>query len=131
MTAVRYPFHFDARYRLLLAGLGVRPSNAWVDVAESGVRARFGRWHVEIAADNIADVCVSGPYQAVKAIGARLSQTDRGLTFGTTTRGGVCLLLRTPVPGIDPLGTVRHPGVTVTVADREGFADHARRIAGL
>ena len=31
--------------------------------------------------------------------------------------GTVCLRLREPVPGIEPTGLLRHPGVTVTVAD--------------
>ncbi len=131
MTATRYPFHFDARYRPLLALLGVRPSTAWVDVDEDRVLARFGHWRVSIGAGNIADVCPSGPYLAVKAIGARLSRTDSGLTFGSTTRGGVCLLLREPVAGIEPFGAVRHPGLTLTVADPEAFAAHVRRMAGL
>lgn len=131
MAATRYEFHFDARYRPFLATLGVRPANAWVDVGEERVLARFGPWRVSIGAGNIAGVCVSGPYQAVRAIGARMSRTDRGLTFGSTTRGGVCLLLREPVAGIEPFGAVRHPGLTVTVADRDGFATHCRTIAGL
>lgn len=131
MNATRYPFHFDTRYRPLLLVLGVTPATAWVEVGEGGVVARFGPWSVTIAADNIADACLTGPYRAVKAIGARVSRTDRGLTFGTSTRGGVCLLLRQPVPGIDPLGAVRHPGLTLTVADREDFATHVRTIAGL
>ena len=131
MTAIRYPFHFDARFRPFLFAIGVRPATAWVEVGEEGVVARFGPWRVAIAADNIADACLSGPYLAVKAIGARVSFADQGLTFGTTTRGGVCLLLRRPVPGIEPSGLVRHPGLTVTVADREGFAAHVRAVAGL
>ena len=131
MTATRYDFHFDARYRPFLAALGVRPATAWVRVDDEHVLARFGPWRVSIGAQNIADVCPSGPYQAIKAIGTRLSRTDRGLTFGSTTRGGVCLLLREPVAGIEPFGAVRHPGLTLTVADREGFAAHCRRIAGL
>jgi hypothetical protein len=43
----------------------------------------------------------------------------------------VCLLLREPVLGIDPAGLVRHPGLTVTVADREAFAAHVPQAAGL
>lgn len=131
MTAIRYPFHFDSRFRPFLFALGVRPETTWAEVGEDGVVARFGPWRVAIAADNIADVCLTGPYQAVKAIGARVSFADRGLTFGTSTRGGVCLLLREPVTGIDPAGLVRHPGLTLTVADREAFATSVRAVAGL
>jgi len=34
----------------------------------------------------------------------------------------VCLEFHEPVTGIDPLGLIRHPGLTVTVADPEGLA---------
>jgi hypothetical protein len=131
MTATRYPFHFDRRYQVGLTALGVLPATAWVDVDEERIFARFGPWSCATTTDNVIDVCESGPYLAVRAIGARLSSTDRGLTFGTTTRGGVCLLLREPITGLDPLGKIKHPGVTLTVADTEGFAAHVRRVAGL
>ncbi|GAB3213419.1 hypothetical protein GCM10027294_44760 [Marinactinospora endophytica] len=39
----------------------------------------------------------------------------RGLTLGGNAERGVCLLLRVPVRGIEPLGLVRHRGVTLTV----------------
>ncbi len=131
MSATRYPFHFDRMYRAPLAALGVVPAAAWVDVDTDRIFARFGPWSCATEPDNVVDVCLSGPYLAVRAIGARLSAADKGLTFGTTTRGGVCLLLRDPVTGLDPLGLIRHPGVTLTVADREAFAAHVRRVAGL
>ena len=60
---------------------------------------------------------MTGPYRWYRAIGPRLSLADHGLTFGTSAARGVCLLLREPVPGIDPLGVIRHPGLTLTVAD--------------
>jgi hypothetical protein len=34
----------------------------------------------------------------------------------------VCIRLRQPHPGIDPLGLVRHSGLTVTVADPDALA---------
>lgn len=73
----------------------------------------------------------SRPARAYRAIGPRGSLTDRGLTFGTTTAGGVCLCVAEPIHGLDPFGLVAHPGLTVTVADREGFAAAVRRAAGL
>jgi hypothetical protein len=33
------------------------------------------------------------------------------------------VLFREPVPGIDPVGKVRHPGLTLTVADCDGLVD--------
>src|SRR3546814_1533890 len=38
-------------------------------------------------------------------------------------RQGLCLSLRRPHRGIEPLGLIRHPGVTVTVEDVEGLKE--------
>jgi hypothetical protein len=40
-------------------------------------------------------------------------------------------MLREPVPGIDPLAVIRHPDLTLTVADPDGFAATVRHYAGL
>ena len=56
---------------------------------------------------------------------AHLSFADRGVTFATTTRKGVCFTLREPVPGIAPFGLLPHPGVTVTVAEPERLLERA------
>ncbi len=66
---------------------------------------------------------ITGPYRWYTAIGARGSFADRGLTFGTTTRGGVCLVFDRPVPGLEPTGRVLHPGLTLTVDAPRRFAD--------
>ena len=88
---------------------------------------RFGPWSMDVARDNIADVAVTGPYQFVKTAGpARLSFADRGVTFATNGDRGVCIALRSPVPAIEPIGVLRHPGITVTVADCEGLAEALR-----
>jgi hypothetical protein len=63
-------------------------------------------------------VAVTGPYALLKTAGpARLAITDRGLTFATNGDRGVRLTFATPVRGLDPLGLLRHPELTVTVAD--------------
>jgi hypothetical protein len=127
----QFDFAFDRRTRPLLAALGVVPSTAHVTLDGDRLVARFGPWSCETTADNVVDVELTGPYRAHRAIGARASLVDRGLTFGTTTAGGVCLCFREPVRGLDPFGAVAHPGLTVTVADREGFAAAVRAAAGL
>jgi len=33
----------------------------------------------------------------------------------------VCICFREPVTGLDPTGRLRHPGLTVTVADVDGL----------
>ena len=52
--------------------------------------------------------------------------TDRGLTFATNGERGVLIRFETPVRGLDPLGILRHPELTVTVADVDGLADLLR-----
>ena len=86
--------------------------------------ARFGLWQVQTALDNLADVSITGPYTFVKTAGpAHLSLADRGLTFATNGDRGVCLAMVEPIGGIDPFGLLRHPNLTLTVADCDGLVD--------
>ncbi|WP_061292137.1 hypothetical protein [Herbidospora cretacea] len=121
-----FGFDFDRRYRPLLGVLGIRPETSGVIVTEEGIRVRFGPWQVMTGLDNLAGIEVTGPYGAAKAIGPRISLADRGLTFGSNTRQGVCLRFHRPVPGGEPTGMLRHPGLTVTVADPRALADRLR-----
>jgi hypothetical protein len=127
----QFVFEFEPRYKAVLALLGVTPGTATVTLDDERVVARFGPWSCETPVSNAREVCITGPYRGYRAIGARGSFADRGLTFATTTAGGVCMLLREPVRGLDPFGLMHHPGLTVTVADRERFALSLRRRAGL
>src|SRR5205085_616205 len=82
-----------------------------------------GRFIVMMTTGNVVGTELSGPYSALKAIGPRVSYKDRGLTFGSNAARGVCIKFREPVHGIEPTGRlVRHPGLTVTVADVDGLA---------
>src|SRR5215210_1561977 len=99
---------------------GVLPRTAWVEVDDEDLRVRFGPWRLVTPRRNIVDGQLTGPYGFAKVAGpAHLSFADRGVTFATTTKGGVCFSLREPVPGISPFGPPLHPGVTVTVAEPE------------
>lgn len=113
----RFAFAFDDRYRWPLSLLGIHPGTCAVTVTEQGVRARFGPWELVTDLANLAGAELSGPYAALKVIGPRISLADRGLTFGSNTRQGVCLSFHRPVHGGEPIGLVRHRGLTVTVAD--------------
>lgn len=114
----RLAFDFDDRYRTVGRLFGVTPDSAWVELDEDRLLARFGPWTVETPRSNITGAGLSGPYSVPKTIGpAHLSAADRGLTFATNARSGACLTFREPVRGIDPLGLIRHPGLTLTVAD--------------
>ncbi len=122
----RFPFDFDRRFRPVLAVLGVRPGNASVLVTRREVTVGFGLWRMRIPRSNVAGVQVSGPFRWWKVLGPHLSLADRGVTFGTSTRRGVCIRLREPQPGLVPGRLLRHPGVTVTVADPQSLAKKLR-----
>ena len=103
------------------------PKTAWVEVGEADFEARFGPWRVRTTLTNIADIHVTGPYAFWKTAGPeRLAITDRGLTFATNGDRGVLIHFEKPVRGIEPLGILRHPELTVTVADVDGLADLLR-----
>ena len=126
-----FEFAFDPRFRRLLALVGVRPDSARVFLTRERLVARFGPWVCATPVANVSCATVTGPYRWYTALGVRLSMVDHGLTFGSTPAGGVCILFHEPVTGLDPLGRVEHPGLTVTVADREQFAVALRAAAGL
>jgi hypothetical protein len=97
---------------------GVSPSSAWVEIQSGWLTAHFGPWVCRTPVDNVISAEQTGPYRWWKVAGpAHLSVADLGLTFATTAAAGVCIRFRHPVPGIDPLGAIRHPSLTVTVAD--------------
>ena len=118
----RFEFAFDRAARVVLAPLGVWPSTAWVDVSDDELTVRFGPLGLTTSRANITEACVGGPYQWYRAIGPRMSLTDRGVTFGTNARAGVCVLFAEPVPALFG-GLIRHPGATLTVAYPEQLRD--------
>lgn len=122
-TPVRvYPFRFGPGFRLAALPFGVGPDNARVEVTGTHLVARFGPWRVTTSIGNIVRAEVTGPYALPKVLGpAHLSFRDRGLTFATNRDRGVCLGFVEPVRGLDRWGWVRHPGLTVTVADPDAL----------
>jgi hypothetical protein len=123
----RFGFAFSPAYRLLARAFGIGPATAWVDVGDRTLAARFGPWRVSTPLANVSDVAVTGPYAFWKTAGpARLAITDRGLTFATNGDRGVLISFRTPVRGLDRLGALRHPELTVTVADVGELAELLR-----
>jgi hypothetical protein len=120
----RFDFDFAASYRPLARMFGISPRTAWVEVGEAQFDARFGPWRVCTPIGNITAVTITGPYAFLKTAGsARLAITDRGLTFATNGDRGVLIKFSTPVRGLDPFGLLRHPELTVTVADTGGLAE--------
>lgn len=120
--SARFSFRFDPAYERLARLFGVTPERAWVEVRETELEARFGPWRVRTPLSNVAGAEVTGPYAFLKTAGpARLAITDRGLTFASNGERGVRLSFHTAVAGIDRRGWIRHPELTVTVADVDGL----------
>lgn len=118
-----FDFSFDSLHRVVALPFGITPATTGVDVEDGRLLARFGLWRVSTTLTNVEGTQVTGPYSPFKTIGpAHLSLADRGLTFATNATGGLCIRFREPVPGIEPTGRLRHPGLTVTVADLDGLA---------
>ena len=125
MTA--YPFLFDERYRRAARPFGITPQRAMVEVEDGELRARYGRWAVHTPLSNIARVSITGPYRFAKTAGPpRLGITDRGLTFASNGARGVQLDIREPITGVDRFGLIKHPNLTLTVADCDALAEALR-----
>lgn len=124
MTTATYEFAFHPAFRVPAALVGVTPATASVELDDDELFARFGRWSVRTPLSNVASATVTGPYSWPKVIGpAHVSLSDRGLTFATNPDEGVCIRFVRPVRGADPLGVLRHPGLTVTVRDAAALAE--------
>jgi hypothetical protein len=120
----RFEFRFTPIYRAAALLFGVTPGTAWADVTADSLAARFGPWTLQTPLLNITDVELTGPYAVSKTAGpARLAITDRGLSFTTNADRGVLLTFRRPVAGIAPFGLLRHPELTITVAETQSFVD--------
>ncbi len=127
-TARRFPLAWDSRYRVAARPFGIDPHRAWVEVSDRELDARFGRWRLRTPLQNVASVQLTGPYALIKTAGPpRLGITDRGLTFAGNGRRGVLISFRSPVRVIGPL---RHPELTVTVADPDGLKMELSRRLG-
>jgi hypothetical protein len=123
----RFAFAIDPTMAYFSRLFGVTDDNAWVEVGDSEVVAKFGPWVLRTPRKNVAGATVTGPYAWAKVVGGpRLSFRDRGLTFATTTRGGVCIRFKEPVGGVFPVPLLRHPGLTVTPDDPEGLLEALR-----
>lgn len=122
-----FPFRRDRRFSPLLRLwlVNVRSADVLVD---GGLTVRFGPWALRTDAGNIKSVEPSGPFRWWRAVGIRLSLADRGITFGTTPDQGVCVCFHSPV-STTFLGhrvPLRHPNLTVTVADPAGLVAAVR-----
>jgi hypothetical protein len=123
-----FSFAFDPGLLRWARWFGVLPTRSFVTLDARGLEACFGPWRLATPWANVTSIERTGPYRAWKvAGGARLSLSDRGLTFSATAAAGACLRFRRPERGLDPLGILRHPGLTLGVDDLDGFIALARR----
>ncbi len=124
-----FPFDFDPRFApMVRVTAGAHADNSSVRLDDDQLVVRFGWLGVRTPLGNVKDVQITRDYRWFKAIGARLSLADRGATYGTNTAGGVCVCFHEPVKA---LPVAASPGLTMTVADLEGFAAAVRDAAGL
>jgi hypothetical protein len=122
----RTPERFDFRYAGAVGNAAravtATTARSYVEVSADALVVRFGPWTMTTPRSNIAEIKESGPYAPWKVFGSpRMSFADRGITFATNSDRGVCVRFFEPVAGIEPTRRVRHPGVTVTVADPDGL----------
>ncbi len=118
-----FAFAFEGRYRLPALVFGIMPATARVVVTDDELLVRFGPWRLRTPLSNVAGTQLSAGYAFHRTAGpAHLSFVDRGVTFATNSRQGLCVSFDQPVHAIEPTGTLRHPAATVTVADPEGLA---------
>lgn len=115
-----FEFEFESQYAWMLGVLGIRSGNSHVEVGDVELHAKFGRWEIVTPLSNITGYERSGNYKWFRVIGIRGSWVDHGLTFGSSTRQGVCFKFAEPVDKLIP-GMKPHPGLTVTVADPDGL----------
>jgi hypothetical protein len=118
----RFDFRFASAYRLAARPFGITPDRAWVQIDDEDLLAHYGPWRLRTTLANISRATITGPYRFYRTAGpARLGITDGGLTFASNGDRGVLLSFRERVPAIDPLRLIRHPELTVTVADVRGL----------
>lgn len=118
-----FGFAFEGRYRLPALAFGITPTTARVAVTDDELLVRFGPWRLRTPLANVSGTQESGDYAWLRTAGpAHLSLVDRGVTFATTSRRGLCVSFHEPVRAIEPTGLLRHPGATLTVTDPAALA---------
>jgi hypothetical protein len=118
---VFFPYRFDRKFIGMWWPAGVREGVDGVTLTDDSFIATFGRNRVETPLTNVTGAHATLDYQWWKAVGTRLSFVDDGLTFGTSTHGGVCVHFDERVHRV--IGRKDHSALTVTVDDLDGLVD--------
>ncbi len=115
-----FRYDVDMRYLPALLPFGFRPGHDDVRLTDDGrLIAAFGWFRLKTDLANVAGAHITRGYRWWTSVGARLSFSDDGLTFGTNNRAGVCIHFRQKVPSL--LRPGGHSALTVTVADLDGL----------
>jgi hypothetical protein len=102
--------------------------DAWVDITDDTLTAKFGWFTATTSIANIASWRIEGPWKWITAIGVRRSFRHADITFGGSPAGGVRLDFREPIK----VGPLKTPAIYLTVEDLEGLEEAlaARDIPG-
>ena len=119
MTTRRFAYRLGHRSWPVLRLFGVGgPDDAWVDLGEETLTARFGWATATTPSANIASWRIEGPWRWITAIGIRRSFRHRDITFGGSPHGGVRLDFHEPIT----VARLRTPALYLTVEDLDGLA---------
>jgi len=115
----RFPYRLGPRSWPVLRLFGVAgPADAWVDLDDTTLFARFGWSHASTPLANITSWRIEGPWRWITAIGVRRSLRHADITFGGSHQGGVRVDVREPIR----IGPFLAPALYLTVQDLEGLA---------
>jgi hypothetical protein len=119
MAPRRFAYRLAPRSGWVLWLFGVHgPDDAWVDLHDDRLVARFGWSSATVPLSNIRSWRIEGPWRWITAIGVRRSVRHADLTFGGTAAGGVRLDFHEPIR----VGLFHPPALYVTVEDLAGLA---------
>ena len=120
MPARRFAYRMGRRSKLVLRLFGVRGAqDAWVDVVDGTLTARFGRFSATTPVANIASWRIEGPWKWITAIGVRRSIRHADITFGGSPAGGVRLDFHEPIK----VARLATPALYLTVEDLDSLGE--------
>jgi len=115
----RYPIRIGDRSRLFLRlAFGVTSERAFVELDDTTIVVRFGRFELVAPLSSATRWRIEGPWTWITAIGVRMSLRHRDISFAGSPRGGVRIDFEPPVRW----RFLRPPAIYYGVDDLEGFA---------
>jgi hypothetical protein len=119
MPPRRFAYRLAPRSGWVLWLFGVHGhDDAYVDLHEDRLVARFGWSNANVPLSNIRSWRIEGPWRWITAIGVRRSIRHGDLTFGGSPAGGVRLDFHEPIR----VSLFHPPALYLTVEDLDGFA---------